>query len=289
MNILFDHERLLQLITSLHILTGIRANIFDVNGKDICLSEGHAPFCELINACPEGHRRCEACDAQVVKKHGMYARPHFYRCHAGVCECILPIHAGGVPVAYLVFGQMLDSSPIQDQWQETEATLDWYEGDRQALKEAYWSFRQYSAKEIIAYTEILEALSSYIQLKGMIQTSELTDLQKLELYLDEHYTEKLSLELVASQLHIGRTKLCILAKQLSGGKSLSFLIAQRRVEAAKHLLLRDDAPISAVAEAVGISDYNYFTKVFRSVTGTTPSAYRKSRQGKGVDWASKKK
>ncbi len=36
-------------------------------------------------------------------------------------------------------------------------------------------------------------------------------------------------------------------------------------------------PISAVGETVGISDYNYFSKVFRSATGMTPSAFRKNR------------
>ena len=109
----------------------------------------------------------------------------------------------------------------------------------------------------------------------MIQTAELTELQKLEMYLDEHYTEKLSLERISSELGIGRTKLCLLAKELSGGQTLTVLIAQRRVNAAKKLLQQGNMPISEVAEAVGISDYNYFTKVFRSVTGVTPSAFRK--------------
>lgn len=276
MNIVFDNERLLQLITSLHTLTGVRANIFDINGKDICLSKDHAPFCELINACAEGHRRCEECDRRSVRRCGVQERPYSYRCHAGVCETILPIQFGTSPVAYLVFGQLLDSTPIEEQWAETEKTLDWYPGDRQQLKEAYWKFRQYSGEEIAAYTDILEAFSAYIQIKEMIRTAELTDLQKLEAYLDGHYTEKLSLERMASELGIGRTKLCLLAKELSGGKTLSWLIAQRRVNAAKKLLLQGNMPISEVAEAVGVSDYNYFTKVFRSVTGVTPSAFRKS-------------
>ena len=43
----------------------------------------------------------------------------------------------------------------------------------------------------------------------------------------------------------------------------------------KLLLMKSDAPISTVAESVGITDYNYFTKIFRSVTGVTPSHFRK--------------
>ena len=48
--------------------------------------------------------------------------------------------------------------------------------------------------------------------------------------------------------------------------------------AAKSLLLQNDLPISAVADAVGISDYNYFSRVFRSVTGMTPRDFRKKRR-----------
>ena len=40
---------------------------------------------------------------------------------------------------------------------------------------------------------------------------EQTDTQRLELYLDEHYMEKLSLASISKQMHIGRTKLCTLA------------------------------------------------------------------------------
>ena len=110
----------------------------------------------------------------------------------------------------------------------------------------------------------------------MILTAEQTDLQKLELYLDQHYMEKLSLESISQQLHIGRTKLCALAKELSEGQTLSYLVAQRRIDAAKRLLVQSSLPISAIGESVGISDYNYFSKVFRSATGMTPSAFRKN-------------
>ena len=103
----------------------------------------------------------------------------------------------------------------------------------------------------------------------MIQATEYTDLQRLEIYLDCHYMEKLSLASISSALGISRTKLCTLAKRLSGGKTLSQMIAERRVSAAKPLLIQTDQPIALVAESVGIADYNYFTKIFRSATGLT--------------------
>ena len=281
MNILFHNEELLHLINNLYTLTGIRANIYDFSGRDICLSDDHIPFCARINGCPEGHERCVNCDAQAVARCGNDDSIYFYRCHAGICEAIIPIFSNGMPVAYLAFGQHLDDSPMEKQWARTLATLDWYTGDIEALKEDFFSFRQYTSEEISACAEILKALASYIHLAGMIQTTEYTDLQRLAIYLDQHYMEKLSLASISSALGISSTKLCTLAKRLSGGKTLSQMIAERRVSAAKLLLTRTDKPIAVVAESVGITDYNYFTKIFRSVTGVTPSTFRKKYRHNG--------
>ena len=276
MNILFDEERLRKLIENLNILTGLPANILDPDGRDINLFRGHPPFCRMLNDLPEGHERCVACDRCKIQHYTAERGFQFYRCHAGVCEAIMPLFDKKRPLAYLVFGCYLDDTPIEEQWEHSRPLLDWYPGGADALRPAFFQFRQYSSQELHAYAETLEALSSYIQLKGMILTAEQTDLQKLELYLDQHYMEKLSLESISRQLHIGRTKLCALAKELSGGHTLSYLVAQRRIGAAKRLLLQSSLPISAIGESVGISDYNYFSKVFRSATGVTPSAFRKN-------------
>lgn len=284
MSILFDQEQLYQLLTNLYVFTGIAANILDPQGRDIHLFEGHPPFCKAINALPEGHERCVACDAWKIKSYAAAKGFQFYRCHAGICEAVMPLYDKSHPLAYLIFGCFLDDSPIEEQWEASRASLDWYPGDLEEMKAAFFQFRQYSNEEIRAYSELLTALAAYIQLKGMILSTEQTNLQKLELFLDQHYMEKLSLETISEALHIGRTKLCRLAKELSGGQTLSHLIAQRRIEAAKTLLLQNDMPISAVAEAVGISDYNYFSRIFRTMTGMTPRNFRKKRRHDGKDF-----
>jgi len=276
MNIFFDYEQLLSLLNNLNTLTDIQYNIFDIRGKDIRVSGTHKPFCQMINDCPEGHARCEACDAAAVNVCSRTRTVYSYRCHAGLLEHIIPIIDDGMPLAYLVFGQLLDEESVEEQWERTRAALDWYPGDMEQLHQAFFELKQYSQQQTMAHAEIMEALAHYIQLKGMIRTTAYTDQQRLERFLDEHYMENLSLESVSAQLRIGRTKLCALAKTLSGGSTLTKMIAQRRIRAAKHLLRTTDQSISAVAEAVGVNDYNYFSKVFRGETGMTPSAYRKA-------------
>lgn len=276
MNILFDYERLVPLLTSLYTISGFRADLYDRNFGEVCINEDQTPpFCALINSCPEGHQRCAACDREA-KNRAKAGRPIFYRCHAGICESILSIWEGGEPLAYLFCGQYLDNTDLEEQWENTKKTLDWYPGDMEQLREAFWKFRQYSEREVAAYGEILTVLASYIRLEGLIQSAGQTDLQRLEGYLDAHYTEKLSLDSVAAALGMGRTKLCALAKTLSGGSTLSKMITGRRIEAAKELLRKGNEPVSVVAESVGISDYNYFSKVFRNATGLPPTEYRRN-------------
>ena len=274
-NILFNADKLLHLINALQTFTGLKTSIYDGNGKNIQVFGGHQEFCRLINADPEGHTRCETCDARAVEQCADIQGVYRYRCHAGLCEVVVPIYESGIAIAYLAFGQFLDESSVQRQWEDTEKTLDWYPGDKRALREAFFDLRQYSRRETAAYETVLEALTAYILREGIIRSAEYTDLQRLEIYLDQHYTENLSLQKVSADLGMGTTKLCALAKKLSGGETLTKLIARRRVRQASAMLLKSDAPISAVAEQVGFSDYNYFTKIFTTVTGLTPTAYRK--------------
>ena len=46
---------------------------------------------------------------------------------------------------------------------------------------------------------------------------------------------------------------------------------------AKRLIVTTEMPIQNIAEAVGIPDYSYFIKVFKSATGNTPTHYRKNQ------------
>lgn len=284
MNILIDHAQLARLIANLQALTGIRANILDPAGCDIGLTSGHTSFCCRINADPAGHARCLACDAAAARACTGQEHFYFYRCHAGLQEAMLPLDGGDPqrPMAFLAFGQFLEDSPREPQWQQTRQLLCWLERETgqspDDLREDFFALRRYPAETLRAYAEILEALAGYIRLKGMILPAEQGDAQRLEAYLDAHYTEKLTLAGLCAELQIGRTKLCRLAKELSGGHTLSWLIAQRRIEAAKGLLLQSSLPISVVAERVGVSDYNYFSRLFRTVTGTTPRQFRRKKE-----------
>ena len=189
----------------------------------------------------------------------------------------IPVYSGNqpAPLAYLFAGPFLMEPALEEQWARCREALVAFPGGGDALRHAFLQLRRCSVAERSALAGMLEALSDSIRLRGLIQFTSETNLQRLERYLDEHYMEKLSLASVSAQLHIGRTKLCALAKELSGGQTLFYMIAQRRIQAAKALLSQSDIPVSAIAETVGISDYNYFSKIFRKAAGVSPSEFRR--------------
>ena len=77
-------------------------------------------------------------------------------------------------------------------------------------------------------------------------------------------------------LNVSKTKLCSIAAE--SGTTVMRMLAEKRIAVARVLLITTDLSVSAVAERVGISDYNYFTKVFKSIQGSTPSRYRQNRK-----------
>ena len=52
-------------------------------------------------------------------------------------------------------------------------------------------------------------------------------------------------------------------------------INRLRINQAKELLTNTDMSVFEIAEAVGFSDQNYFGRVFKKQTGTSPKKYIK--------------
>lgn len=275
-NVLINSDKLKRLLTNLYLVAGIQTNIYDKNGVDIQLFGNHTDFCRVMNASPAGHERCLKCDREAVRRCAETRKPYRYRCHAGLWEVIIPIFDSGEPVAFLSFGQLLDDTSYREQWNHTLSTLTWYDGDMLELRDCFWRLMRMSETRRRAYEDVLFALTSYIQLERIIRTAELSDEQRLKEYIDKHYMEKLSLKKMSVELHMGTTKLCAVAKKLSGDGSITKLTAQRRVDEAKLLLSNRSLSVAEIAERVGFSDYNYFTKIFKKTVGVTPSEYRKN-------------
>lgn len=94
-------------------------------------------------------------------------------------------------------------------------------------------------------------------------------------YIEDNYTEKITIEQLADMICVSNYYFCHLFKQVTG-KTLSEYINGVRVNAAEVLLKTSDMNITEVALAVGFNDINYFSRVFKKYKKYPPSWVRKS-------------
>ena len=83
----------------------------------------------------------------------------------------------------------------------------------------------------------------------------------------------ISIDWVASDLHISRAYLRNLFYEQCGESPQAYLIRQR-IERACHLLEINDSPIRVIASSVGYTDSLQFSKIFHKYMGMSPSEYR---------------
>ncbi|WP_058301108.1 response regulator transcription factor [Gorillibacterium timonense] len=92
-------------------------------------------------------------------------------------------------------------------------------------------------------------------------------------YLQEHYTEDLSLKLLAEQFQVSPNYVSRLFKQ-EVGRGIFEYINEIRIEKAKALLKDYRYKIYEIAEMVGFNSQTHFSTVFQRLTGVSPKEYR---------------
>lgn len=91
-------------------------------------------------------------------------------------------------------------------------------------------------------------------------------------YLANHFAEDLTLEIAAKAVNVSHVYLSKLFRREMGMTFTDYLTALR-MEQAKRILAIDSGRIADVAQSVGYRDQKYFGRVFKRLTGTSPSAY----------------
>ncbi len=98
-------------------------------------------------------------------------------------------------------------------------------------------------------------------------------------YLHKHFTEKVSVEKLASAAGMSMSSLLRHFKQINGSSPKEYLIGLR-INYACELLDNTQFSIGEIAFKSGFNDSNYFSREFRKKTSTTPSKFRAGRQKK---------
>lgn len=102
-------------------------------------------------------------------------------------------------------------------------------------------------------------------------------IQKLMLWIDENFTEEITLTQASRRVSISPNYLSRCFKDITG-RPFNQYVRDQRIGYSRKMLLQSSLPIRKIAELCGFQDQFYFDKVFKKVVGETPSSFRQKRQ-----------
>ncbi len=94
-------------------------------------------------------------------------------------------------------------------------------------------------------------------------------------YIDEHFREKIYIEKLSDMINVSPDYFTKMFKESIGKTPIDYINGMR-VNSAMSLLASTDLPMTEIADTIGFCNPNYFHKIFKQYTDTSPLAYRKS-------------
>ena len=96
-------------------------------------------------------------------------------------------------------------------------------------------------------------------------------------YLRENYSKKVTIEELSNNFFLSKSYLSSLFKKATGSGVVEYL-QHIRIERACELLTNTTLSITEISTQVGYTDYRFFNKSFKKITGVTDHEYRKKNE-----------
>lgn len=100
------------------------------------------------------------------------------------------------------------------------------------------------------------------------------EIGKVKAFVQDHLHEEISVSDVATLVNMSESYFSHLFKKETGSSFVDFVNAAR-IEKAKELLLQTSLRVYEIAPMVGVENPNYFSVLFKKITGKSPGDYRR--------------
>ena len=271
----FNIEKLDTLLLDFYKLTGLTISVWDSNFNQLSYQPRDMPtFCRLIKSTKLGNKRCFECDKELCTRTLTTSQPQTHRCHAGLIDTAIPIKFKDTILGFLMFGQATSTETDEELNFMLKKICHELKLEENLLRKAHGDLTKYQPDIVKSAANILKMATRYLWLSDMIKIDNDDLTEKIDEYIRANIDKKITVDSICKQFSISKNKLYSLA-QTRLNMTIGNYIQKLRIEAAKNLLTTTDLPIYAICNAIGIVEYNYFTKVFKKQTGLTPLKYRK--------------
>ncbi|MBO9606758.1 MAG: helix-turn-helix domain-containing protein [Paenibacillaceae bacterium] len=132
-------------------------------------------------------------------------------------------------------------------------------------------------EETVAWFEcLLEEMVGYIETAFKEKKSR--HIREAVKLIEENDGQELSLTAAADRLDLNPSYLSRIFKEKTGTGFMEF-VTNARIEKSKKLLHETNMKVKDIGELLGYANVNYYIRIFKEVTGTTPREYRKKFGG----------
>lgn len=111
----------------------------------------------------------------------------------------------------------------------------------------------------------------------MEQNSYHQDCINIKEYIDQNYTNPLTLDSLSEQVYLSKYYLSHIFKTQTGTSPIKYMI-HKRISKAATLLVTTDLSIKDIAMSVGYDDPVYFSQMFKKIQNVSPATYRSNNK-----------
>ena len=132
----------------------------------------------------------------------------------------------------------------------------------------------------IALSLFVQAIAILVRCTEHIDTPPLllSSIQQSLEFIEAHYSEDISLDRLARLACMSQSSYQRSFRKVMSRSPIDHLVRLRIRKASALLLYNRDLNVTDIAFRVGFSDSNYFTRIFKKITGYSPREFRRSMQ-----------
>jgi AraC-like DNA-binding protein/ligand-binding sensor protein len=242
------------------------------------------PFCALIAQTSRGCSVYLETEQRAV--NAAQDRPATVRCFAGLCHTVVPVKLGNRTIGFLQTGQVALEPPSAAGFESITRQL----ADRgisvnlSQLRDAYYHSGVLSQNQYLGLIRLLGIFAQQLSLTAnqlLIQDAQAEPpmVRRAKAYIAGHHEDPIGLDDIARTMHVSTYYFCKIFKRATGLTFTDYL-GRVRVEEAKHLLLNPHLRVSEIAYTVGFQSLTHFNRVFRELTGESPTRFRGETTGR---------
>ena len=271
-----DIKGLERLLEDFYNLTEIKVCLYDLEENELCFyPTKHSKFCEILRTNKQMEKKCKDCDklafTRCKKTHSQY----IYTCHAGLQECVSPIIYDNQVIGFIILGQVKKTNAPNF----CEISKNLPKDLIGALKPIYEELPTISTHKLNSAFHILDVCAGYELIKKVIRSHNNAIDAQIKQYIYDNIAHSISVAQLCSKFHLSHCEVYHIFKEYFHCTPAEY-IKKSRLNYACKLLTTTELPINKIALLCGIPDYNYFSKIFKSHYGISPSEYKKSHYNK---------